>query len=255
PSNVILTKEGSVRLLDLDAARVFRAGDSRDTKLIGTKGYAAPEQYGFGASGPATDIYAMGVLMNMLLTGAFPGEKLTEDPPMRAVIQRCIRLEPGERYASAAALEEALGDIGSLPAGTVRSRADADGQAYGEISASPAPPSGVRRFLPPGFRSGNPGKMLAASLWYILMFLVVLQGARDDMVLGDKLAVIVFTVAGFLGLPAIYCNYLGLQDRIGISRIRSKGKRFWACFGIFAAFLVAVTAFCKLVQMLLGGSA
>ena len=69
PSNVILSDDGIVTLLDLDAAKVYKAGEKADTRLLGTHGYAAPEQYGFGSSSPVTDIYAVGVLLNVLAAG------------------------------------------------------------------------------------------------------------------------------------------------------------------------------------------
>ena len=108
PSNVILSEDGVVKLLDLDAAKVYRAEESRDTKLIGTQGYAAPEQYGFGASSPATDIYALGILLNILAAGEFPNVRKTSDPALNTVIARCTRMEPAERYTSVAELREAL---------------------------------------------------------------------------------------------------------------------------------------------------
>ena len=53
-------------LLDFNAAKFFSTSTTEDTVLLGTKGYAAPEQYGFGASTPKTDIYAVGILLNEL---------------------------------------------------------------------------------------------------------------------------------------------------------------------------------------------
>lgn len=45
PSNLILQSGGVIRLIDFDAARIFKAGQFEDTKLLGTKGYAPPEQF------------------------------------------------------------------------------------------------------------------------------------------------------------------------------------------------------------------
>ena len=61
PSNIIITSCGNVMLLDFNAARFYSGepGRESDTRLLGTKGYAAPEQYGFGESSPQTDIYSM----------------------------------------------------------------------------------------------------------------------------------------------------------------------------------------------------
>ena len=59
PSNVIITEHNHVILLDFNAAKYFTDSSANDTVLLGTKGYAAPEQYGFGSSTPRTDIYAL----------------------------------------------------------------------------------------------------------------------------------------------------------------------------------------------------
>ena len=252
PSNVILTAGDSVRLLDLDAARIYKPGETRDTRLIGTKGYAAPEQYGFGASTPATDIYALGILMNVLLTGQFPREQLTADPAMRVIIERCTRLEPSERFASAGELAGSLLGMDGDPAG--RGVPDRRMPERVRTYTGSVQENGSRRFLPPGFRSGNLRNMLFAALWYLLMIGVMIREVRDPMVPADKAAVLVFTAAAFLGAPAVFCNYLNLQDRLGSSRMEPKSRRFWACSGVYVLFLVLVTALGKVLQMLFGGS-
>ena len=81
PTNIMLQgdfKKGqgivSVYLIDFNTARVFDAERNRDTELIGTRGFAAPEQYGFSQSDARTDIYGLGVLLNYMLCGKFdPG--------------------------------------------------------------------------------------------------------------------------------------------------------------------------------------
>lgn len=90
PSNVMLLPDGSVRLIDFNAAKVESSMETRDTVLIGTAGFAAPEQYGFSASTPQTDLYALGVLMNTMLTGTLPWERQTNGR-LRSIISRCMK--------------------------------------------------------------------------------------------------------------------------------------------------------------------
>ena len=131
PSNVIVSSEGTVTLLDMDAAKWEREDEARDTRLIGTVGYAAPEQYGFGASTVQTDLYSLGVLLNVMLTGGFPNESPAQGRLGKAVLS-CTRMEPRSRPASAGALLRLLdGDSG---------RRDPGGRR------------GWTSFLPPGFR-------------------------------------------------------------------------------------------------------
>ena len=136
PSNIKLTEDGIVKLLDMNAAKYCDCLAAKDTVLLGTQGYAAPEQYGFGASNVQTDIYAVGVLMNVLLTGKLPAEEKATGK-LRGIITKCTRLEPEHRYSS---IDSLLAALSALKPG----------------SASDTPnESGWRRFLPPGFRSGN----------------------------------------------------------------------------------------------------
>lgn len=71
PSNIIITNYEHVVLLDFNAAKYFADTDTADTILLGTKGYAAPEQYGFGSSTPQTDIYALGILLKELVKSLY----------------------------------------------------------------------------------------------------------------------------------------------------------------------------------------
>lgn len=123
PSNIILTEDDRVVLIDLNAARMDDAASERDTRLLGTSGYAAPEQYGFGKSSVTADIYALGILMQVMLTGGedvpLSGNGQTDarilsrkDLPCSArlakVIRKCTQLNPSKRYHSTNALAEAL---------------------------------------------------------------------------------------------------------------------------------------------------
>jgi serine/threonine protein kinase len=59
PSNIMVTDDNTVKIIDYDAAKVFDRNEEKDTVLIGTRGSAAPEQYGFGKCDERTDIYAL----------------------------------------------------------------------------------------------------------------------------------------------------------------------------------------------------
>ena len=112
PSNIILTPDGEVYLLDMNASKMYKQDENNDTRYLGTMGYAAPEQvgYGFSASSPKTDIYALGMLLNVMVTGHFPKDKKAQKP-LFSVIEKCIKLDADERYSDAE-LIEALENIG-----------------------------------------------------------------------------------------------------------------------------------------------
>lgn len=69
PSNIILAKDGHIRLIDFDAARMPKEDLEQDTRRLGTRGYAPPEQYGFAQTDARADIYSLGVTLDQLLGG------------------------------------------------------------------------------------------------------------------------------------------------------------------------------------------
>ena len=71
-SNIIISSDMQVTLIDFNASKKFDSGKNYDTCLMGTAEYAAPEQFGFSQSDARTDIYALGILLNILITGCFP---------------------------------------------------------------------------------------------------------------------------------------------------------------------------------------
>lgn len=106
PENVMVSDHGRVVLIDLNASRQMGEGD-RDTVIMGTVGYVSPEQLGLSQSDTRTDIYAAGVLYNVMLTGKHPSVTIA---PGRAgrIVRKCTAVNPDERYQSADALCAAL---------------------------------------------------------------------------------------------------------------------------------------------------
>ena len=106
PENIMIRGREAV-LIDFDASRLVKPKIDTDTRIMGTTGYAAPEQYGFSQTDARADIYAMGILLNEMLTGQHPSKRLAEGP-LRPVIERCIEVNVDKRYAAARQLREAL---------------------------------------------------------------------------------------------------------------------------------------------------
>ena len=106
PENIILRGADAI-LIDFDAARLHKPEHEADTQILGTTGFAAPEQYGLSQTDMRTDIYAMGVLINVMLTGEHPSKRLAEGR-MGRVVERCTRVNPAKRYKNALRLMGAL---------------------------------------------------------------------------------------------------------------------------------------------------
>lgn len=107
PENVMVNEiNGRVALIDLNASRIL-SGAKRDTVIMGTVGFLPPEQLGLTESDERTDIYSVGVLLNVMLTGKLPTEKSPEGKACR-IIDKCLYVNPARRYQSALELLKAL---------------------------------------------------------------------------------------------------------------------------------------------------
>lgn len=106
PENVIIRGSEAV-LIDFDASRLFKNGSLADTQVLGTTGYAAPEQYGIAQTDERADIYSMGVLLNIMLTGRHPSKELAGGRLGR-VVQKCTTVNPIKRYKNVLYLMETL---------------------------------------------------------------------------------------------------------------------------------------------------
>lgn len=107
PENIMITNNGDVKLIDFNASKERREGGEKDTRMLGTVGFAAPEQYGISQSDERSDIYALGVLINVMLTGEHPS-KLMYSGRMKRVIARCVNISPDERYQSCMEVRDAI---------------------------------------------------------------------------------------------------------------------------------------------------
>lgn len=106
PENIMITAHGRVVLIDLNASRQL-SENNRDTVIMGTVGYASPEQLGVLQSDARTDVYAAGVLLNVMLTGKHPSERIPRGR-IGKVIRRCTNINPADRFSSVDKLREAL---------------------------------------------------------------------------------------------------------------------------------------------------
>ena len=119
PANVMLRTEGDswendkIKIIDFGIARTYKEDNIEDTKSLGTRGYAAPEQFGGqGQTDARTDIYCLGKTLYHLLTGKFPYDNMDPirtwnpmlDPGLENIIEKCIQAKPEDRFQSCAEL-------------------------------------------------------------------------------------------------------------------------------------------------------
>ena len=152
PSNIILSPDGMIKLVDFGSVRHYKSDSPSDTVYIGTRGYAAPEQYGSGQTTKQTDIYSFGITMLRIMTGkrpanAVPGGNVDiaevmnasyyktssrddidtcgcDNPPISFIktliniFIRCIEIEPDKRYQDFNEIKSALNDLSGITPGS-----------------------------------------------------------------------------------------------------------------------------------------
>lgn len=139
PANIIVMKDNRIRLIDFGSARDYKAGNGEDTVYIGTRGYAAPEQYGIGQSDKRTDIYSLGVTMFELITGISPLVSINIRREIEAylescedglikIIDKCTRDNNADRYEDTYALLE---DLSRYQNGAIETKENNRGKVLG----------------------------------------------------------------------------------------------------------------------------
>jgi hypothetical protein len=147
PSNIMLHRDGWIRLIDFGIARHFVPGKIRDTFLMGTPGFSPPEQYGSGQSDHRSDIFSFGATLYYLLTKADmdgfgmkfpPPSSLNKNVPgwLEKVIMKCLSINPGERYQATGDLVKDIEQRGFSGRGASAAAAPAGAPAATQARAS-----------------------------------------------------------------------------------------------------------------------
>jgi serine/threonine protein kinase len=122
PANILVTSEDRIKLVDFGIARIFMTGKDRDTVILGTPGYASPEQYGKAQTDQRSDIFSFGATVYFLITKEDPGKSPFHFPPVSAknpsvskrleeIVLKAVNMSPLSRYQK---MEDLLGELKSL---------------------------------------------------------------------------------------------------------------------------------------------
>jgi serine/threonine-protein kinase len=127
PGNIMVSNDmQNVKLIDFGIARLFKPGARKDTVLLGTPGYAPPEQYGKGQSDARSDVYALGATLHHLLSLRDPADRPFKFPMLRSLnpavspqveqaVMRAVEQNPALRWDSTQTLRDALHKATPIP--------------------------------------------------------------------------------------------------------------------------------------------
>lgn len=252
PSNIMITHDGRVKLIDFGIARFFKPDKREDTYVYGTPGYAAPEQYGSGQTDVRSDIYSLGATLHHCLTGRGPSEAAREFPEPRrsnpkitrqtaAIVSRALARDMAKRFQSALDMKQAIQKV---------------------VLDLASPIKGVGHII-----YARPGKLIKLPWWKqtawvsIPVMALGCSGATGTLssderwikpkpkAFGPDAAWLLFRVENGLLKPGReYRPRITVQTDDGTLRPRLSFQRSWPWIIIEAAVLAAVIAFVAMMR-------
>lgn len=228
PSNIIIDNSGVLKLIDFDVSRVYKEESNMDTHILGTKGYASPEQFGFEQTDCRSDIYSVGVLINVLTTGKHIKEKLNEGK-LKDIIEKCTSLSPDSRYSSVKELQMDLSKILSEKEKNenikLNLKKDNGIEKKGTKTLNDKKGTKIKYKKNklfsiigeiPGYRKKNIISIIIATLWYsFLIFGLTANFEKGNikLILED-----IFFVSLLMLMTLLNCNFKGIIGVLPITR-------------------------------------
>lgn len=262
PSNLILAEDGHWKLIDFNTARYYEKGAQRDTTFLGTREFAAPEQFGDKQTDVRTDIYELGAMMNYLLTGKNHKRYMSQGIAQN-IIEKCTQYELEKRYQNVGTL---MRDIQKLPERFPtekqwKQKEQKVQAAAGEkitVKVSKKRKNSNRsekcvpgwcRWLPPGFRTLKRWKMCLAGIVYAFalwgcLTLEVKNGNGGPVTLQMLIVNRGGSLLLFLSLVCFWFNYGGMHRILPLVRKNQIGWKIlgyilWTCV-IFMTIMTCV---------------
>lgn len=248
PSNIMKSSDGIIKLVDFNAAKEFTDGREEDTRLMGTREYAAPEQYGFGPSDPRTDIYALGITMYYLRYMKYP-KNINPSDDFCKLVKQCTALDKNDRYQTVDELKEELQQL-------LKETLQMNGQGSEERWDLAEPSKSFNKRdsrLPVGFRSGTVWKMICACFGYLFLFWIALSADVNDAkgnalsgypLWANRVALLII----MLGAVAFFGNYCNIRYQLPFMR-KNKMLHFFLCGVYYSLFFIMVI----ILLIILGG--
>ena len=153
PTNIMMTPDSHLYLIDFGIARHFKPGQAKDTIAFGSPGYAAPEQYGKAQTTARSDIYSLGATLHNLLTGIDPSLSPFQFAPLQqqgrpippgleSLIMQMLEMNEGKRPESMIVIKQQLQSIDRQhPTGHINVPQARVSTQPGTSSSNPLPPT------------------------------------------------------------------------------------------------------------------
>lgn len=199
PSNIMINNDGILKLIDFDISRIHRDDKKTDTHILGTYGYAAPEQFGFNQTDLRTDIFAIGVTMNMMLVGKLPTEEIYQGE-LSKIISKCISLDPDKRFQNVSGLKNKL--LVKKKKYRKKKKIDSNNKL-------------------PGFRSRSFLLRIVGFLWYAVLIIILLGLTDEGAPSKNRIIDIVLSLFLF-SLTLLYGNFNNLKTKLPIISSRNR---------------------------------
>lgn len=211
PKNILISSDKIVKLIDFGISRNTKEGKGQDTRILGTAGYAAPEQFGFMQTDGRSDIYSVGIVFHEMLTGKLPdGNKCVCDD-YKKFIQKCINISPENRFQSAEEAYKSLTKCNIKNGKNLNNRT----KTYTGKDESKMINDVYDYSKMPGFRSGVLWKKLVAMCIYFSLVMIAGMGFQDCkwniMAIGIECVAVVMYI---FSMVVIAGNYLNWYNRL-----------------------------------------
>lgn len=226
PANILISGDGVLKLIDFGIARQNKENKKKDTTIMGTVGYAAPEQFGFQQTDARTDIYAVGILFNQMLTGKMPDDVIYQKKPYFGIIRKCIEMDARARYQSADEMKAVLEK-------QIQKHSLKEEKTEGKVSLA---------WLP-GFRSASVKKNVAAAFLYVLFILVSVSAVSECAATWQTGVLEMTAVALYIWAAGLLAGNIGNWD-----------QRIWPICRLPRAARIAIRAALWLLIFYLGVS-
>lgn len=230
PENIIYY-EGKVTIIDFDISRNYLEDKQKDTHVLGSLGFAAPEQFGFKQCDQRADIYALGVILNVMCTGNHPNENLVEGS-FKKIVEKCIEIDPNNRYQNCTEFKK---------------------EFESEFRLQPINTTTLFKLNIPGFRSGKILNMVIAVFGYLMILVLTTNMTMESP--GPPIELFLMKCSIFVGLllwVAIFTNYGNLYTKFNFIHPRSLLGNVVFKFLISFALLFISVSFFAVIFLIIG---